>query len=223
MYQEDRSKQMARRGLFIVFEGCDGTGKTTNIMRLEQVLRRRGFHVVTTREPGGTAIGEKIRDILLDTRHRTMCMRTEALLYAASRAQLVNDVIAPALRNGKVVICERYFYSSIAYQGVAGGLGNFIKTLNEWATQEIRPDIVVLLDMDPESSLGRRHERPDRIESRSADYHRAVRGAFLEIARAEPDRFTIVDASKPFDEVYEQIERRVLLALEQLTSDSGVR
>ena len=200
---------MSSRGLFIVFEGCDGTGKTTMIQRLQHVLEQQGLEVVSTREPGGTPIGERIRDVLLDRRNEAMCMRTEALLYAASRAQIVDQVIEPALADGKAVICQRYFYSSVAYQGVAGGLGDFVRSLNAWATDSLLPDLVILLDMDPEASLGRHTLEQDRIESRDVRYHRAVRNAFLDMAAAEPERFVVVDASQRPDAVYSTIEEPV--------------
>lgn len=197
---------MGRAGVFIVFEGCDGSGKTTNIARLVVELGARGYGVTSTREPGGTAIGEKIRSILLDSRNLRMSMRCEALLYAASRAQLVEETIAPALERGDVVICERYYYSSLAYQAYAGGLdAGFVRRLNEWATQDIMPDLILLLDVDPKESLGRKAGGFDRIEGRTLRYHETVRNAYLALAREEPQRYRVVDGARPVEEVWGEV------------------
>lgn len=201
---------MSRRGAFIVFEGCDGSGKTTNITRLVAELGARGYGVTPTREPGGTAIGEKIRSVLLDRKNLRMSMRCEALLYAASRAQLVEETIAPAIERGDVVICERYYYSSLAYQAWAGGLDpEFVRRLNEWATKDISPDLVILLDVDPKQSLGRKEGGFDRIEGRTLDYHKTVRDAYLGLAAAEPRRYRIIDGAEPIDIVWSQVWRYV--------------
>jgi len=201
---------LGRRGAFIVFEGCDGSGKTTNITRLVAELTSRGYGVTSTREPGGTAIGEKIRFVLLDRGNLRMFMRCEALLYAASRAQLVEEKIAPALERGDVVICERYYYSSLAYQACAGGLdAEFVRRLNEWATQDIAPDMVLLLDVDPRESLGRKEGGLDRIEGRTLGYHEMVRNAYLDLARAEPRRYRVIDGAQPMEAVWSQVWRDV--------------
>ncbi len=197
---------MGRAGVFVVFEGCDGSGKTTNITRLVAELGARGYGVTFTREPGGTAIGEKIRSILLDSRNLRMSMRCEALLYAASRSQLVEETIAPALERGDVVICERYYYSSLAYQAYAGGLDTgFVRRLNEWATQDIAPDLVLLLDVDPKESLGRKAGGFDRIEGRTLRYHETVRDAYLDLAREQPQRFRVINGARPVDEVWLEV------------------
>jgi dTMP kinase len=196
---------MHAEGTFIVFEGCDGTGKSTNIARMARCLRDNGFAPLTTREPGGTPIGEQVRSILLDRKNSGMSMLAEALLYAASRAQLVSEVIMPALNRGDVVVCERYFYSSIAYQAAAGGLDpGFVRAINEWATQGVLPDVVILLDMDPEASLHRRYTGRDRIETRRLEYHRAVRNAYLRLAESDR-RFRVIDASRSEEDVYRDV------------------
>jgi dTMP kinase len=201
---------LTRRGAFIVFEGCDGSGKTTNITRLVEELKARGCSVTSTREPGGTAIGEKIRSLLLDRKNLRMSMRCEALLYAASRAQLVEETIAPAIARGDVVICERYYYSSLAYQAWAGGLDpEFVCRLNEWATREVAPDLVILLDVDPKRSLGRKEGGFDRIEGRALAYHEAVRDAYLGLAAADPARYRVIDGAQPVDTVWTQVWRYV--------------
>ena len=206
---------MGERGKFIVFEGCDGTGKSTMIARLVSDLSARGVRVTATREPGGTAIGEKVRSILLDRHNTGMTMRTEALLYAASRAQLVEEVVRPALEQGNVVICERYFYSSLVYQGGAGGLDQeAVRRVNRWATGDLLPDVVVLLDMDPRASLSRRQAGKDRIENRQMAYHHAVRRHYLDLAREEPSRFVVIDASMAPDDVYAKVADAVERILE---------
>jgi dTMP kinase len=193
-------------GVFIAFEGVEGAGKGTQIARAEAYLRDEGLDVLVTREPGGTHTGERIRDVLLDPETGTLDPRAEALLFAASRAQTVTAVIRPALAEGKIVICDRYVDSSLAYQGSARGLGEQdILTLNVWATQGLFPDLVVLLHLEPEKGLLRSTDRPDRMELEGGDFHSKVADAYLKIAEEHPERFVVVDADRALDEIAEDV------------------
>ena len=196
---------------FITFEGVDGSGKSTQLRLLLQYLEERGVPVFFTREPGGTPIAEQIREILLSPRNRGMSLITEALLFAASRAEHVSRTIRPALEAGKVVICDRFVDSSIVYQGFAGGLPlDFVEQINQMATGALRPHRTIVLDLAPEVALARlKAGGMDRIEEKSLAYHRQVREGYLEIARAEPRRVKIVDASRGVDEVQAEIRALV--------------
>lgn len=187
-------------GLFISFEGGDGTGKTTQIARLAEHLRAEGAEVVTTREPGGTELGRAIRQALLHG--EDLSPRTEALLYSADRAHHVATVIRPALDRGATVITDRFVDSSVAYQGSARELGiDEIRSLNDWAVGGLVPDLTFLLDLDPAVGAARLTREKDRLESAGDDFHRQVRQTFLEMAEAEPDRFVVIDASRSIDEI----------------------
>ncbi len=195
--------------VFISFEGVDGSGKSTQIQLLLQYLDERGVPYVFTREPGGTPIAEQIRQILLDPANREMSVITEALLFAAGRADHVSRIIRPALEAGKVVICDRFVDSSLVYQGAAGGLPiEFLVSINQMATGALRPHRTILLDVDPEVGLARLGGA-DRIEGKSLEYHRLVREAYLELARSEPRRVKVVDASRSVEEVQKDIRRLV--------------
>jgi dTMP kinase len=197
--------------VFVTFEGVEGAGKSSQLARLATKLRAAGRTVVAAREPGGTPVGEQVREILLDPRGGSLHPRTEALLFAAARAQLVEDVIRPALAAGKVVLCDRYVHSSLAYQGAARRLGiPDVERLNRWATADLWPDLVILLDLDPAAGLARSTGR-DRIEAEQLDFHQAVRAAFLDLAAADPPRFAVVDAARPPGEVAADIDAAVLL------------
>jgi dTMP kinase len=201
----------ARRGLFIVFEGVEGSGKTTQLKLLYDWLEREGRQVVVAREPGGTPIAERIRHIVLDPLAKEMDPKAEALLYAASRAQLVTEVVRPALERGAVVLCDRYLDSSLAYQGIARGLGeDDVLRLNIWATDETLPDLVILLHIDPEVGLARTKGDPDRMEQEDVAFHRAVAEAYLHLARSFPSRFAVIDASASVEEVHRQVRAAVL-------------
>src|SRR6266581_1747783 len=185
-----------RKGVFVVFEGVEGAGKGTQLELARQFLEGEGREVVVTREPGGTELGERLRTLLLDPGTGTVEPRTEALLFAASRSQHVATVIRPALEEGKVVLCDRFIDSSLAYQGVARGLGEQdVLTLNAWATQGLFPDLVVLLHMEPGVGLSRAGPEPDRIESEEPAFHARVADAFLRIADEHPERYVVVDGS----------------------------
>lgn len=187
-------------GRFISFEGGDGAGKTTQIALLAEHIASTGVEVVTTREPGGTDLGRKIRRALLHGEH--LCARTEALLYSADRAHHVATVIRPALERGATVITDRFIDSSVAYQGAARELGiDEIRQLNEWAVAGLVPDLTFLLDLDPAAGAARVGGEKDRLESEGHDFHERVRQTFVEIAAAEPERFVIIDASRSVEDI----------------------
>ena len=197
-------------GLFIAFEGGEGAGKTTQARLTAIWLREQGYDVVATHEPGATKIGMRLRALLLDTAQGGMSAHTEALLYAADRAEHVAKVIDPALERGAVVITDRYIDSSLAYQGAGRGLpAADIARLNSWATDGRAPDLTVLLDIDPETGLGRRARSADRLEAEPVDFHRRVRTGFLDLARATPDRYLVIDANLPSGEIGQRIKDRI--------------
>ena len=173
-------------------------------------MRELGYDVVTTHEPGATKIGMRLRAILLDTNNAGMSPRCETLLYAADRAEHVASVIEPALERGAIVITDRYVDSSLAYQGAGRNLPlDEIARFNWWATGGRTPDLTILLDMDPMAGLARRARSADRLEAEPADFHLRVRAGFLALARAEPDRYLVLDADRPAGEVTRQIEERI--------------
>lgn len=193
-------------GLFVAFEGVEGSGKGTQIRLAKEWLESQDVEVLVTREPGGTPVGEELRKVLLDHETGHIEPKTEALLFAASRAQHVASVIRPALAEGRVVITDRYIDSSIAYQGSARGLGEQdVLTLNVWATQGLFPDLVLLLHLEPEAGLLRSLEEPDRIELEGQDFHAKVADAYLRIAEEHPERFVVVDADRTPEQVHEQV------------------
>lgn len=190
-------------------EGPDGSGKSTQISRLRILLEQFGFAVLQTREPGGTQIADKIRELLLDPDHRELTPRAEALLYMASRAQHTAKLIRPALERGGVVISDRYADSTLVYQGVARGLPMAeLAVLNRFATEGLMPDLTLLLDGDVETLESRMRHRgqKDRLDNEGLEFHRQVRSGFLTLAAEEPARFRIVDASRGIDSVWADIE-----------------
>jgi dTMP kinase len=200
----------AHRGLFIALEGGEGAGKTTQARLLAIRLREQGYDVVTTREPGATKIGMRLRAVLLDTAHAGLSARAETLLYAADRAEHVAAVITPALDRGAVVVTDRYVDSSLAYQGAGRKqAATDVAELNQWATGGLVPDLTVLLDMPPAEGLGRRARSADRLEAEPLEFHERVRTGFLGLARAEPDRYLVLDASRPPDELNREILDRI--------------
>lgn len=203
-------------GLWITFEGGDGSGKTTQAALLEQWLRAQGRTVVRTREPGGTEVGVLIRDIVLHHRG-DIAPRAEALLYAADRAHHVVTLVRPALDRGDVVIQDRYLDSSVAYQGAGRVLdAGEVRALSLWATDGALPDVTVLLDLDPAAARARldADDKPfDRLEAEKAEFHERVRAAFLELAASEPERFLVLDASLPADDLAAAVRDRVAAAL----------
>jgi dTMP kinase len=196
-------------GLFVVFEGGEGAGKSTQVRRLAAVLTAEGYDVVVTREPGATDVGARIRALLLDPA-TTLSARAEALLYAADRAQHVAEVLRPALARGAVVISDRYVDSSLAYQGAGRELdADEVADLSRWATDGLKPQLTVLLDIDPTAGLERATGDPDRIEQESLGFHQAVRQGFLDLAAAEPPRYLVLSATGTADEVHEAVVARV--------------
>ena len=210
---------MSERGTFLTFEGGEGSGKSTQLRALARRLEVAGLPVLVLREPGGTPIGEAVRSLLLDPDHTGIDATAELLLYEASRAQLVADIIEPALAAGRVVICDRFYDSTTAYQGYARGLSlAHIGELNATATGGLAPDRTVVLDIDPELGIERAtRQGADRLEGESLAFHRAVRDGFLAIAAAEPTRVRVVDASGSPDEVAE----RVIAAVSDLPQLAG--
>ncbi len=202
--------------LFITFEGGDGSGKSTQINKVKEFLETRGMRVLLTREPGGTAIGEKIREIILDRNSSEMHAMTEAMLYAASRAQHVQQVIKPALAEGITVICDRFVDSSMAYQGYGRQLGEAVKAINSYAVDGCMPDVTFLLKLDPE--IGRERIIPgqeDRLELERLDFHRRVYSGYEELEKAYAGRIVGIDASGSIEDIFSEIRRY----LERLTDD----
>ena len=196
---------MAARGMFITFEGGDGSGKSTQIQSVRDWFESRGREVIVTREPGGTELGTEIRR-LVQNGPEDVDARTEALLYAADRAYHVATVIGPALERGAVVLGDRYIDSSLAYQGAARSLGvDEIASLSAWATQGLYPSLTFLLDLPPEVGARRRTDAPDRMERESMDFHERVRHEYLRLADAEPERIVVIDAVGTVDEVFSEI------------------
>lgn len=202
---------MSQRGVFITFEGGEGSGKSTQIGILARRLEAAGLAVRTLREPGGTEVGEAVRRILLDPEHAGLDARAELLLYEAARAQLVAEVIEPALEAGEVVLCDRFFDSTTAYQGYARSLPlDEIDSLNAIATGGVVPDRTLVLDIDPEVGVERATaESVDRLEAEDMAFHRNVRAGFLAVAAAEPGRVRVVDA----DGTQAEVAQRVAAAL----------
>ncbi|MGI8708706.1 MAG: dTMP kinase [Actinomycetota bacterium] len=198
--------QWGDRGYFLVFEGGEGAGKSTQMAALVKWLEARGEEVVTTREPGGTTIGERIRKLLLDNEASEMEPRTEALLYAADRAQHVAEVIRPALETGKIVVSDRFVDSSLAYQGMARGLGlDEIYQISSWATGGLIPNLVIYLQVDPHTAMHRVDGERDRIENEDRDFHESVAAAYLQLSKKFPERFIVVDASRSAAEVHQEV------------------
>ena len=199
-------------GLFITFEGGDGTGKSTQVRLLTQWLTEQGRAVVTTREPGGTEVGTALREIVLHHRGE-IDPRAEALLYAADRAQHIGTLVRPAIERGDVVVQDRYIDSSVAYQGAGRVLDAAeIKRISLWATGDLIPDLTVLLDLPGEFArerLAQEHRTFDRLENERDDFHERVRAAFLALAEAEPQRFLVVDAAQEIDQIAHVIRDRV--------------
>lgn len=198
-------------GLFIVFEGGDGAGKSTQVALLRDALCREGRQVTVTRQPGGTPLGQQIRDLVLHGEHVTP--RAEALLFAADKAHHVETLIGPALQRGDVVISDRYTDSSVAYQGAGRALGaQEVHDLNMWAVEDLVPDLTVVVDISAAEGRRRRGDVHDRLESEEDTFHEAIRQHFLAMARGNPQRYLVVDGTQP----PEQIHAKVMGRLEQL-------
>ncbi len=194
-----------KKGIFITLEGPEGSGKTTQARLLCSYLKRRGLKVLHTREPGGTQIGEKIREILLNKKNTAMRDETELLLYLAARAQIVNEIIKPALAKGFTVVCDRFSDATAAYQGYGAGMDiALIKKLNEVAISGLMPRLTVLLDIKTEKGLKRAADK-DRMEEKSVEFHKRVRRGYLQLARREPSRIKVVKVAGGIDTVQRKI------------------
>lgn len=205
---------MIKKGVFVTFEGPEGSGKTTHSRLLVEFLRKNGHRVLYTREPGGTFISEKIRKILLDPENKGMDVVCEMLLYMAARAQIIKEKIRPELEKGNIVICDRFIDATVAYQGYAGGLDiKIIKNIGRLVTRGLQPDLTFLLDIETKRGLLRTGKYKDRIEKKPLSYHRKVREGYLAIARREPKRVKIVTAIGDITETQEKIKDIVLKML----------
>ena len=206
---------MRKRGIFITFEGIEGAGKTTQIIRARKYLMAKGLEVLVLREPGGTKIGDRIRDLLLTPSAEPLEPWAEFFLFCASRSQLVATVIEPALKRGAIVLCDRFSDSSLAYQGFARGLStDAIRNLTEIATGGLKPNLTLLLDLPEKKGLGRAHSRQqsgpnDRFESEQIEFHSRVRQGFLALAEQEPDRIKIISADRPADTIATEVEELI--------------
>ena len=198
------------RGKFITFEGCDGCGKSTQLRLLSEYLTQNNIGHIFTREPGGGKISEAIREILLSGKNMEMTDECEALLYAASRVQHLSDRVEPALSEGKLVICDRYVDSSLAYQAHARGLGmDFVTKINAFALSKYRPDVTIFIDLTPEEAFKRKHgaDENDRLEQAGMQFHKRVYEGYKMVAEAEPDRVICVNGNQTPDEVFADVLR----------------
>lgn len=201
------------KGFFITFEGTEGSGKSTQVRMLSELLESKGIQCILTREPGGTDFAERIRDILKDTSlNKVLSLKTEALLFQAARAQHVFEKIRPALEKNKVVICDRFADSSTVYQGIARGLGkDKLEALNKFSTDNLQPDLTLLLDIEPGIGLSRAHIREncsiqkDRFEEQDLAFHIKIRESFLKLATDNPERFRVIDASQEVTTIHNRI------------------
>jgi dTMP kinase len=208
-------------GLFITFEGGEGCGKSTQTRLLLKKLERQDIPVVLTHEPGGTALGNEVRKTLKRKRGSAISPQAELFMFAASRAQLMAELIRPALEKGKVVICDRFTHSTLVYQGYGRGLDlTFLETVNNMATGNLKPDLIILLDISPEQGLARKRGLKDRFETEDLSFHRRVREGYLKMAAAEPDRWLVIDASLPKVKIAEIIWDKVS---QLVTSRSSLR
>lgn len=202
------------RGKFVTFEGCEGVGKSRQIRELCSLLESKQIKYRLVREPGGTSISEKIREIILDGKNDAMCFKCEALLYAASREQLVKEIIAPALAEGELVLCDRYIDSSLAYQGYARGLGfDYVEKINSAAAGEYMPDCTVFLNLDPIKAFMRKGgaDKNDRLELSGTEFHKKVYEGYLKLAEKYRERFIVIDAGG----TREQTQEKIVCALKQ--------
>jgi len=201
--------------MFITFEGPDGSGKSTQIKLLAEFLQARGRAVVLTREPGGTGIGEQIREVVLSNKNHAITSETEALLFSAARAQIVREIILPALAAGKIVLCDRYADSTMAYQGYGLGLDHAALTaITRFATGGLVPDLTFYIDVPVEVGIARKQRgETNRLDEKALAYHQRVRAGFLEMARGEPSRWIVVDGTQAIERVQNEIRGRVLQEL----------
>ena len=202
------------QGLFIALEGPDGAGKSTQIQLLQEYLEKKGYEIIVTREPGGTVISEAVRQIILNKEYREMSEKTELLLYAAARAQLVEEIIRPALKAGKAVICDRFLESSVVYQGIARGLGvDTVYAVNDFALEGLRPQLTILLDLDAEEGLRRKKNQAelDRMEAEGLEFHQRVAEGYRFLADREKERIMRISATLPKEEIH----AKIVLAIEE--------
>jgi len=199
--------------MFITLEGPEGSGKSSQLPELAEFLHKQGYDVLTTREPGGTPIGDQIRQILMRMDNQELHPRTEILLFLASRAQLVEQVIKPALQAGKVVLCDRYGDSTLAYQGYGHGLDlATLRTMLDFATDKLKPDLTLLLDVDVEAGLQRKRKEDEwnRLDAYELAFHQRVRQGYHELCRLEPERWLIIDAMQPKEAVQIALQQAVM-------------
>lgn len=212
--------RMNEPGLLITFEGIDGSGKTTQAFKLRDTLRRRGYEIEFLREPGGTGISEKIRKILLDRKNEAICDRTELLLYLAARAEVVDKVVAPAIKSGKVVIADRFYDSTYAYQIHGRRLPEaVVRQANRFAADRITPDLTFLVDLSVKEAQARLQRDKDRLEAAGTAFQRHVRRGFLQLAQAEPRRIKMLDGREEVEEIF----ARVLDHSEKLLQRRGMK
>lgn len=208
--------------MFITLEGPEGSGKTTQLPLLADFLRQAGYTVYTTREPGGTVIGDQIRAILTRLDNTAMNPRTEILLFQAARAQLVEEVIRPRLQQGEIILCDRYADSTLAYQGYGHGVDlGTLRQLLHFATGGLLPDLTLLLDLDPEEGLNRRRHSGgewNRLDAYALAFHQRVRQGYLQLSQQEPQRWRVISAAQPLDDVQADMRREVLALLAQSTT-----
>jgi len=218
--------------MFITLEGIEGSGKTTQIRHLKTYFESRGYRCLVTREPGGTVIGEKIRSIVLNPQNRDLVPPAELLLYMADRAQHIHSLIQPALAGGRIVLCDRYFDATLVYQGFARGLDiRLIENLHALLFDNLKPNVTLLLDLSPRIGLARAWKQLDdgsraggesRFEEEAVAFHEKVRSGYLELARLEPERFRIIDASRDEQQVKTEIEKEIS-GWEVLNAEVGMR
>ena len=204
--------------MFITLEGPEGSGKTSHILPLVEYLREKGYTVFPTREPGGTSIGEQIREVIHDLKNEEMHPRTETLLYQAARAQIVEQVFKPRLKAGEIVISDRYYDSTIAYQGYGHQQDlEQVRALVKYATGGLVPDLTVLLDVDVEEGLRRKKKDNEwnRLDAYTVEFHRRVHAGYLEMVRAEPNRWVVIDAGQKWDDVQDELRMAVLGRLQK--------
>jgi dTMP kinase len=198
---------MGLKGKFITFEGSEGSGKSTQSALVLQYLKSKDFPVTLLREPGGVKISEKIREILLNVKNTTMGDECETLLYMAARAQLVKEVLRPALEKGQIILCDRFMDSTIAYQGWGNGVDiSAIESIGNFAVGGIKPDLTFLFDIDTKQGLSRTNANKDRIELRSLDYHSKVRQGYLDLAKKEPRRIKVISVDAPKEVIFERVK-----------------
>lgn len=198
--------------MFITLEGPEGSGKTSHIPYLREYLHEKGYTVFPTREPGGTSIGEQIREVIHDLKNVEMHPRTETLLYQAARAQIVEQVIKPRLKAGGIVISDRYYDSTIAYQGYGHQQDlEQVRALVKYATGGLAPDLTVLLDVDVEEGLRRKKKENEwnRLDAYTVEFHQRVRAGYLEMVKAEPERWVVIDAGQKWDNVQQELRKLI--------------